>query len=167
MVVFFEKYGKIELVDFMSDIIVKTEQDMLKLGGELVSRLSTSKSRTIELVGDVGAGKTTLVRGLAQALGVREPVTSPSFTISKYYAFAPKSGLNKLIHYDFYRLVDPGLMQDDLLENLADEKALVVVEWAETVANLLPTERIIVKITTLDDEARRVEKIEFGSEEGK
>ena len=55
----------------------------------------------VELLGDVGVGKTTFTRGLAKGLGVKEPVTSPSFTISKTYALP--EGKN-LIHYDFYRL---------------------------------------------------------------
>ena len=59
------------------------------------------RASVIELVGDVGAGKTTFVKGLAKALGVSEPVSSPSFTISKTYAL-PDGG--NLVHYDFYRL---------------------------------------------------------------
>ena len=60
----------------------------------------------IELLGDVGAGKTTFTRGLAKGLGVKSTVTSPSFTISKLY----QGKKCILAHYDFYRLDEPGLM---------------------------------------------------------
>ena len=106
----------------------------------------------IELVGDVGTGKTTFTRGLAAGLGVNEPVTSPSFTISKTYAF--KNG--ELIHYDFYRLKDPGLMAEDLDENLNNNHAVVVVEWAESVENFLPENRTKIEIKLNDDGTREV-----------
>lgn len=97
----------------------------------------------IELIGDVGAGKTTFTRGLAKGLDIKEPITSPSFTISKSYAL--KSGGN-LIHYDFYRLPDPGLMADDLRENLDNKNNVIVIEWGESVAELLPKNHYKIEI---------------------
>lgn len=102
----------------------------------------------IELIGDVGAGKTTFTRGLAKGLGIKEPITSPSFTISKAYAL-PSGG--NLIHYDFYRLPDPGLMADDLCENLASPKNVVVIEWGESVAELLPENHYKIEIRYAGD----------------
>lgn len=107
----------------------------------------------IELVGDVGTGKTTFVRGLAQGLNIKEPVTSPSFTISKSYAL--KNGGN-LVHYDFYRLQDPGLMADDLQENLANPKNIVIIEWGESVNNLLPNNHLKIEIKYNEDDTREV-----------
>lgn len=103
----------------------------------------TPTSNIIELVGDVGAGKTTFVRGLAKGLDITEPITSPSFTISKTYAL--KNGGN-LVHYDFYRLEDPGIMLDDLEENLKNPKNIIVIEWGESIQNILPKNRTIIKI---------------------
>lgn len=105
----------------------------MEFGRETAKRLTVPV--TIELVGDVGTGKTTFTRGLAEGLGVKEALTSPSFTISKMYAL-PNGG--KLVHYDFYRLSEPGIMVDDLSENLNDEKNVVVIEWGDSVAELLP-----------------------------
>ena len=85
-----------------------------------------TETTIIELIGDVGTGKTTFTRGLAKGLGVKNPITSPSFTISKSYAL-PTGG--HLIHYDFYRLPDPGLMADDLQENLTNPKNIIIIEW--------------------------------------
>lgn len=107
----------------------------------------------IELVGDVGAGKTTFTRGLAEGLGITSEITSPSFTISKSYALPDGK---TLIHYDFYRLSDPGLMVDDLAENLADDSKIVIIEWGESVANLLPENHTIINIQYTDDNFREV-----------
>ena len=129
---------------------IRSEQEMLELGRRYASDLVLPA--VIELVGDVGAGKTTFVRGLAEGLGVKEPVTSPSFTISKTYAL-PEGG--RLVHYDFYRLPEPGLMADDLAENIADEKNVVVIEWGESVNDLLPKKHSRVEIK-YSEEGREV-----------
>lgn len=112
-----------------------------------------NQAKVIELVGDVGAGKTTFVRGLAKGLGVKEPVTSPSFTISKSYAL--KNG-GFLVHYDFYRLQDPGLMAEDLQENLSNPKNIVVIEWGESIKKLLPKDHTKIEIKYNEDNSREV-----------
>ena len=126
---------------------------MLDFGKNFAKRLTGPKTRVIELVGDVGTGKTTFTRGLALGLGITEPITSPSFTISKSYAL-PQGG--RLVHYDFYRLSDPGLMADDLAENLADPNNIVVVEWGESVANILPSDHTKITINYTDNGDREV-----------
>jgi tRNA threonylcarbamoyladenosine biosynthesis protein TsaE len=97
----------------------------------------------VELRGDVGAGKTTFAQGLASGLGVTGSVESPSFTIMKSYLGRDDLILN---HYDFYRLEDPGIMKNEIAESLADDKNITVVEWANSVAGVLPPERMIVEI---------------------
>ncbi len=124
---------------------------MLSLGENFAKTIKIPT--IIELVGDVGTGKTTFVRGLAQGLNIKEPVTSPSFTISKSYAL--KNGGN-LVHYDFYRLQDPGLMADDLQENLANPKNIVIIEWGESVNNLLPNNHLKIEIKYNEDDTREV-----------
>ena len=114
----------------------------------------------VEDIGDVGAGKTTFTRGLAQGLGITEPMTSPSFTISKRYAFTDPNGRNReLIHYDFYRLNDPGVMSDELSETLNNQDSIIVVEWGDEVANILPTSKIKITISQNDDNTRTVDII--------
>lgn len=135
----------------------------------------------LELVGDVGAGKTTFTRYLAQGLGISSPITSPSFTISKHYFFTPKTAsesheqsadekcdtclnttsVNKnhdfeLIHYDFYRLDGPGLMADDLAESLSNRSAITVLEWADSVANILPENHLRITFKILPDGSRNL-----------
>ena len=124
---------------------------MLDFGADFAKSLN---NQVIELLGDVGAGKTTFTRGLAQGLGIKEPITSPSFTISKSYALPNSSG--RLIHYDFYRLPDPGLMLDDLQENLDNPENVIIVEWGESVTNILPENRTKIEIKYNDDNSREV-----------
>lgn len=130
---------------------ITSESEMLEFGKNYAKNLQAPK--VIELIGDVGAGKTTFVRGLAEGLGINEPVTSPSFTISKEYAFP--GGI--LVHYDFYRLQDPGLMVGDLEESMMDPTAIVVVEWADSVENILPNDRDTIRIKYLEDGGREIE----------
>lgn len=130
---------------------ITSESEMLEFGKNYAKNLQAPK--VIELIGDVGAGKTTFVRGLAEGLGINEPVTSPSFTISKEYAFP--GGI--LVHYDFYRLQDPGLMVGDLEESMMDPTAIVVVEWADSVENILPNDRDTIRIEYLEDGGREIE----------
>lgn len=127
---------------------ISSESAMLDFGRNFAKTLTPPT--VIELVGDVGAGKTTFTRGLAAGLGVKEPVTSPSFTISKTY---PAKNCT-LIHYDFYRLSDPGLMSEDLAESIADPNAIIVVEWADSVKNLLPPSHITITFSYNPDNSR-------------
>lgn len=124
----------------------------MKQLGEAIGR-SVSGGEVLELVGDIGAGKTTLTKGIARALGINEPVQSPTFTISRVYD-SPK-GL-RLAHYDFYRLGEAGIMGDEIRE-AADDDSVVVVEWAGAVDDDLPEDRLVVKITTISEEERLVE----------
>ena len=120
---------------------INSEQEMLDFGKEFAKKVEFPM--VIELIGDVGAGKTTFTRGLAEGLNAKEQVTSPSFTISKSYALPNNK---KLIHYDFYRLPDPGLMSEELNESINDQDAITVIEWGESVAGILPEDRIMMKI---------------------
>jgi len=118
-----------------------------KLGSVLVG------GEIIELIGDVGAGKTTLTKGIAHGMGVDEDVQSPSFTISRVYD--TPSNLH-LSHYDFYRLHDAGIMADELHETLHDPDTVTIIEWAEIVAGVLPVDRLSVHITSPGETERRI-----------
>ncbi len=129
---------------------IASEAEMLEFGQKFAKKLQLPA--VIELIGDVGAGKTTFTRGLAAGLGVAEAVTSPSFTISKRYAFPN----GELVHYDFYRLDDPGIMRDELSETLSEPNSVVVVEWGGNVADLLPEYKYHIEIKLNDDNSRTV-----------
>lgn len=106
----------------------------------------------LELIGDVGVGKTTLAKGIAKGLSVKDEIQSPSFTISRSYA--ARDGLT-LNHYDFYRLSDPGLMKIEIADSLTDPKNITVIEWAESITDVLPETRTTINIKYLPDEEGR------------
>ena len=119
----------------------------------------------IELIGDIGAGKTTLVKGLAGGFGINENIQSPTFTISHVYDVAMGRGVTTLAHYDFYRLTQPGILLDELQEVSSGGDSLVVIEWGETVRGVLPDDRVTVQIEPVENEqARRLVVISGGSQ---
>jgi tRNA threonylcarbamoyladenosine biosynthesis protein TsaE len=106
----------------------------------------------IELVSDLGGGKTTFVKGLAKGMGSNDLVSSPSFTINNIYSGA---GI-KLHHYDFYRLLEPGIMKQELAEALTDPNTVAVVEWADIAQSVLPDERLTIRFTPVDESSREI-----------
>lgn len=104
----------------------------------------------IELASDLGGGKTSFARGLAKGMGLTVTVASPSFTINRQY----RADTLSLHHYDFYRLNDPGIMADELAESIDDPNVVVVIEWAEAVADILPVDRLEVAIKTTGETTR-------------
>lgn len=104
----------------------------------------------IELVSDVGGGKTTFVRGLARSAGSKDHVSSPTFTISKLY----KTPKFDIVHFDFYRLHEAGLIAHELADYLNDPKIVIVVEWADIVKNVLPEQRLTIIITSTGELSR-------------
>lgn len=124
----------------------------MKRFGEVIGRL-LSGGEKIELVGDVGVGKTTLVKGIAIGLGIDENIQSPSFTINRVY-----DGRDNIIlsHYDFYRLDNAGIMADELGEAIDDKKTITVIEWGGAVSEILPKDRLIINISSPTEESRRL-----------
>lgn len=99
----------------------------------------------IELVSDLGGGKTTFVRGLAHGAGSKDKVGSPTFTISKVY----DGPTFQIHHFDFYRLPDAGLMTNELGDVLGDPAIVTVIEWADVVKHVLPDQRLHIAIRQL------------------
>src|SRR5437764_11905760 len=93
-------------------------ESTMRLGERIGKRLKGGE--TIELVSDLGGGKTTFVRGLAKGMGTSDKVASPSFTISREY----KAGDLTMCHFDFYRLSEPGIMASEVAELVSDPKVV-------------------------------------------
>ena len=102
----------------------------------------------IAMSGDLGAGKTLFTQGLAAGLGVKEPVSSPTFTILQIY----DSGRLPLYHFDVYRIEEPEEMQEVGFDDYVFGEGVAVIEWAPCVRELLPDE--YVEINIYGDDAR-------------
>lgn len=131
----------------------KTLDDTKHLA-EAFAKLVKEKGCFVNLYGEIGAGKTAFVRLVAEALGVKEKVTSPSFVILNEY----HSASIPVYHFDLYRLEHVGIstITDELREYSEGEK-ITFVEWAEFSQGELPFERVEINVTYNDDESRNYE----------
>jgi tRNA threonylcarbamoyladenosine biosynthesis protein TsaE len=118
-------------------VLVPEPDDMVALGRSLAGRLRAGD--LVVLTGDLGAGKTTLTRGIGEGLGVRGAVTSPTFVIARVH-LAP-SGRPPLVHVDAYRLSSLAEV-DDLDLDAAQEDSVTVVEWGEGLVEDLAEARL-------------------------
>ncbi len=107
----------------------------------------------VELIGDLGGGKTTLVKGIAAGLGIRKTITSPTFSIQRSYDL-PAGG--SLEHFDLYRLEEKDMVSDELAECLADPHAIVVVEWTKPFVAELQPDRLIVELHWKSEREREI-----------
>lgn len=130
-------------------LITKTPEETIALGKRLGSMLK--KGDVVALQGTLAAGKTTITKGIALALGITEPVTSPTFTlISEYY------GSMTLYHMDVYRLDSTEDFINLGVEELLYGDGVCVVEWSEKVMNELPRSAILVRLAALEDGSREI-----------
>lgn len=121
----------------MEKVILKNEQETIAFGEKLGSFLNAGDLITME--GDLGAGKTTMTKGIGKALGVTRVINSPTFNILKGY-----TGRIPLYHLDVYRL--EGVSQELGFEEYFDGDGVCVVEWAQFVQDELPEERLEIVI---------------------
>lgn len=108
--------------------------------------------RIFALYGNLGAGKTTLIRSICEELGVDEPVTSPTFTLVHTY----KAAQAMVFHFDFYRLESEMEAYDIGLEEYLDSGEYVFMEWPERIPNLLPSEAARIDLVILEDGNREI-----------
>jgi tRNA threonylcarbamoyladenosine biosynthesis protein TsaE len=105
----------------------------------------------VALSGDLGAGKTTFAQEVARALGIEEPVTSPTFVIEKIYALTGET-FSQLIHIDAYRLNSAHELEVLGWEELVrDSGNLILIEWPEKVAELIPKDAIRIAFDIMDN----------------
>ena len=136
--------------------ITCSANDTCSLGGSVGAILRAGD--LICLFGELGAGKTTFIQGVAEGLGVCDPVTSPSFTIlHEHQAGPPEAGKPRFCHLDLYRLGE-GDLDEIGLEELLDSEAVVAVEWAERLPAALRSDALVVVIAfdQADEEARHI-----------
>lgn len=140
--------------------ICKTLDDT-RILAEKFAKLVQEKGAFVSLYGEIGAGKTAFVKFAADALGVQERVTSPSFVILNEY----HSGKIPVYHFDLYRLENEGVKTIlDELREYSQGKILTFVEWAEFSQDEIPFNHIQINVTYEDDDARKYSFKAFGED---
>lgn len=131
------------------EISLKSIDDLAEFARSLSTDLAAGD--VVELVGDVGAGKTTLVRYLAKNLGFNGAVSSPTFVIENVYV-----GKIPIRHLDLYRLSDAGIVAHEIKEALDEKDSLLIIEWAGLAEDLLPKKRLKLEIISTGENSRKV-----------
>lgn len=127
-------------------VVTQSTEQTIELGRKLGAQLQAGD--VLILTGDLGAGKTQLTKGIAAALGVKDDVTSPTFTIEMVY----EGTQMPLYHFDLYRLDDPEQLEDTGLFDVLGSDGVCVIEWGEQFANEIGDDRLDVFLTRLDDQ---------------
>lgn len=135
--------GKAETIE------TRSVEETFALGRALAASLRSGD--VVALSGELGAGKTVLVKAIAERLGFTQPVTSPTFTIIHEYKTSPP-----LFHIDLYRLNSAQEALDIGIEEYLNGNGICLVEWAERIEELLPPRAIRVRIKILSETARRI-----------
>ena len=118
--------------------------------------MALSRPLVVALNGDLGAGKTVLVRGAARGLGIEEEITSPTFVLLKSYR-----GIMPLYHFDLYRIGGPGELEELGFDELLPGDGAAFVEWAGRFKEYLPGERLDLSIERFFDESGEGRRIHF------
>ena len=130
-------------------IQTQSEEETIALGEKLAAELPSKA--IVLLIGDLGAGKTTLAKGIAKGLGAAQPeeVSSPTFTLIHEYG-------PRLYHIDLYRLDRPEEVATLGLDEIFDRDAIVLIEWGERFPTLMPEDRIEIRLEALGENSRKI-----------
>jgi tRNA threonylcarbamoyladenosine biosynthesis protein TsaE len=146
----------------MKERVTKSPEETKELAGEIIEKLAMSEgergtSTIIALQGNLGAGKTVFVKGVAEYLGVEGVVTSPTFVIEKVYMLPEDAPWKHLIHIDAYRLEGEeelsGIGWNDTATN---PNNLIVMEWPEQVGLGVPERALWIEIEAVDENTRKI-----------
>lgn len=131
------------------------EQETLELGKKIASTLRGGD--IISLVGDLGAGKTVLTRGISEALGVKKGVKSPTFTLMNVYSASNSQGIKLVCHIDAYRLNSfRDLLAIGAMEYFEDLEVLTIIEWGDKAKDILPRHAKIITIDLINESKRKI-----------
>ncbi len=136
-------------------VVLNGPEEMIEFGEKMGRKLFPHS--VITMTGELGAGKTTLTKGIGKGLGVKKIISSPTFTIVKIY-----QGRMPLYHFDAYRLEGS---DDDLgFEEMFDDEGVCVVEWPMYIEDILPEERLEIEIVKNDENTRTLNFHPTGSQ---
>lgn len=133
----------------MQTFISRSEKETELIGEKFASGLNDGT--VVAMYGELGAGKTAFVRGMARGMGIDARVSSPTFTIVNEY-----EGDRTLIHFDMYRLGSADELFDIGWEDYLKRSAVLVVEWSENISDAYYGDEIVLRIEKLGDNERRI-----------
>lgn len=131
------------------EVITKSTEETIQLGKKIGAFLLPND--VIALVGPLGAGKTTLIQGIAEGMGVNDYVTSPTFIIINEY-----QGRMPFYHIDLYRLEDLSEIEDLGIEEYFDRGGVCVIEWAEKLKELTPQRAERIELSVVSENERKI-----------
>ncbi len=138
----------------MEIITTKNTEETAKIGEILAREMKTGQ--VICLQGDLGGGKTTFTKGFAKGLGIKQNITSPTFVLMKEYLVNTQN-IYKFYHLDCYRIKDSKDVAElgltDIMNNLNN---IVIIEWAEKIADILPKNCLHIQFEFVDENTRKI-----------
>jgi len=137
-------------------ITTKNEQETIKLGIKITNNLQPGD--ILCLYGNLGAGKTTLVKGIAQGFKIKKNITSPTFTLMNIYS-VKNNKIKQLVHIDTYRLNNEGeLLEIGVEDYLGTSDTICIIEWPEKIEKILKNKKTIdITIEHTDNEEREID----------
>ena len=139
-----------------TSLFTHSRQETLALAGRFAKALQGGE--IIFLRGPIGAGKTVFVKGVAAALGLKSSPVSASFSLMKEY----KNKNVKLFHIDLFRLSEGEVFNLGFEEMLEDEKSIILAEWPDPIANMLPADRLEMEFVLKQADEREIKLAAFG-----
>lgn len=136
--------------------ISKSPSQTKKFAQKLAKKLKGGQ--ILALIGDLGGGKTCFTKGLAQGLGIKKLIISPSFVLMKIYSIRKKRGAKQLCHIDLYRLKRPSdIINLGAQEYLGQKNTICVIEWANKIRSVLkPYKKIMINFQFVDKNTRKI-----------
>ena len=125
-------------------------EDLSIIASEVIS---STKNKTLLFYGQMGVGKTTLIKEICKQLEVLDNISSPTFSLVNEYHTKNKG---KVFHFDFYRIEDENEALDIGIEEYFDNNAWCLVEWPENIENLLPLDAVEIHLSILDNQQRNI-----------
>lgn len=149
-------------------MITRNAKETIRYAQKFAQKLKGGE--VIGLIGDLGSGKTTFIKGLARGLGIRDEITSPTFVLMKIYEISrnPNHPIIRLsdhpvllVHVDAYRIGNPPAGGEDIksvgiADYLGRQDAVVVIEWADKIQKILPKKTIYIKFKHIDENKREI-----------
>jgi tRNA threonylcarbamoyladenosine biosynthesis protein TsaE len=126
-------------------------QNLSSIAAEIISSV---KNKSLLFYGEMGVGKTTLIKEICQQLGILDNISSPTFSLVNEYQTSKEE---KVFHFDFYRIEEEEEALDIGIEEYFDSNAWCLVEWPENIENLLPLDAVQIHLSISDDEQRNIQ----------